>query len=1214
MPYTATNTITITDGDINTTNYYGNYGNITNNYEDQDVFSNSTNISTFTNSGIILGAGGTGKVDKGFDGKNGLINNGTITTLTNIGSFLGGGGGSIISYGNGNGGAGGGGAGYGCNGGSLINFNTNGQTSPGVYASYGGGGGPNGAGGGTYGGAGGYGFGGGGGGGNGNGFNATVDNGGTGGSSQGGGGYGGGQGSGGRPTGGGGGGGLNGPGGGSGGYGIYNAGKITTLINSQGAPGSGYNYGPLFYSGNAPNNYKIIINSKTNYGQLWCTGVINTTGSITFGISDDSILFLDAVTVTYSSVLKFNLYTNVTLNNLTGIFNNKYQWTLVKNDTYVSYGQYYYDLQITLFVFFVPTNTIAIYDEQVNTINYYGNYGNDTNSNQDQNVFSNSINISTFTNNGLVLGAGGSIEKNGKNGLVNSGYINVLINTGGFLGGGGGSTGSQGGPGGGGAGTNSMGGSLIDVSAKGGNTISNTGGGGGGGPTGKGGNANFSGGSGGYNFGGGGGGNTGNGLSATSNGGGNSGSTTGGGGYGGGSGAFYDGIFIGGGGGGGGYGIGNGGYGIDNTFGTIYKLINSQGCSSTNTTYYYGPLFYTGKAPINYNILINSITQYGQLWCTGNLDTGGTITFGIADGSVLVPGTYTSVLKFNSNKSILNNTTGIYGNYKWTLIQNGLYYDLDIIIYESITDFLNSLHPNNAAERAIIEFVNKNFNTATFQDLLSDIEYILNNLLESICYIPYSTMNIYSINGILGSQNLVDFSYLIPNLFRLCYMNDQVYIPNICPTFIYLSSTTNYFPLLIDENLIKSFLYYNFPANTDNLIQYNYNFLNNIIQLKNNISKKIKNTTYGSYTPVINIYNQIYSTKSMLSQLISFNNYLESSNSADDSSEIINSFTIIWDYTETCITYTNSVLDTFIEGNNKHNLVLNSSYANLIYTFKNIINNKIINIDNYDIFILNLFYKNNLFIVLKYTLEVFQDILLQIQYYIQGIYYCEKEYMKISNIPTLINLYKKFYENQIYTNSKAIPKTSIINIVPKTTNIQYYINQFTIIYYESVDNQYETKQILLNGMDGADALLVFSNVPNSDWSYPQAIINFTYYYINIGNPSAIRLYNINPNTTITFTNVMDYIFYFNNENPYNTYIAKQIESISYGGIYPEGGTAISSQNIGYKYSYSTSDQQLKYLIYHTLESHTPYDPSLWTTLNPETGIGLSLIYYTNYNV
>ena len=1204
MSYTGTNTITITDGQINTINYYGKYGDNTNNFEDQNVFSNSTNISSFTNSAIILGAGGTGKVDQGSDGKNGLFNSGTISTLINIGSFLGGGGGSIISYGNGNGGAGGGGAGYGANGGSLINSNTNGQSSPGVGASYGGGGGPNGNGGGTNGGVGIYGFGGGGGGGYGEGGDATINGGGNGGAAQGGGGYGGAQGNGGRPTGGGGGGGSKGPRGGNGGYGIYNTGTIVTLINSQGSPGTGYNYGPLFYCGNAPNNYKIIINSPTNYGKLWCTGVINTTGSITFGIEDDSILSLSAGTVTYTSVLKFNSDT-VTLNNLTGTFNNKYQWILVKNGLY-------YDLQITLLLFFQPTNTIAIYDEQVNTINYYGNYGNSTNLNQDQNVFSNSINISTFTNSGVVLGSGGSIEKNGKNGLFNSGYINVLINTGGFLGGGGGSTGSQGGPGGGGAGTNSIGGSLINVSAKGGTTTISTGGGGGGGPTGRGGNANFSGGSGGYNFGGGGGGDTNSGLSATFNGGGNSGNTTGGGGYGGGNGAFFNGIFIGGGGGGGGYGNGNGGYGIDNT-GTIYKLINSQGCSSTNTSYYYGPLFYSGTAPFNYNILINSTTQYGQLWCTGNSNTNGSLTFGIADGSVITPGTYTSVLKFNSGKSILNNTTGIYNNYKWTLVPNGLYYDLDIIIYESITDFLNSLHPNNAAERAIIEFVNKNFNTSTFQDLLSDIEYILNNLLESICYIPYSTINIFTINGILGSQNLVDFSFFLPNLFRSCYMNDQVYIPNVCPTFIYLSSTTNYFPLLIDENLIKSFLYYNFPANIDNLNQYNYSFLNNIIQLKNNIGKKVKNTTYGSYTPVINIYNQIYSSKSMLSQLISFNNYLEISNSADNSSEIINSFTLIWDFTEICITYTNSVLDTYIEGNNKNNLVVNSSYANLIYTFKNIINNKIINIDNYDTYILNLFYKNNFFIVLKYALEVFQDILLQIEYYIQGFYYCEKEYMKISNIPTLINLYKKFYENQIYTDSKAIPKTSIINIIPKTTNIQYYINEFIIVYYDSVPLQYETKQILLNGIDGADALLIFSNIPNSGWSYPQTIIEFTYYYINIGNPSAIRLYNINK-TTLTFTDVIDYIFYFNNEYPYNTYIAKQIESISYGGIYPEGGTAISPQNIGYKYSYTTSDQQLKYLIYHTLESYSPYDPSLWTTINPETGIGLSLIYYTNYNI
>jgi hypothetical protein len=52
-----------------------------------------------------------------------------------------------------------------------------------------------------------------------------------------------------------------------GGYGIRNDGQIVTLINAQGV--SNINYGPLFFGGNSPNYYAIIINSFTSYGQIY---------------------------------------------------------------------------------------------------------------------------------------------------------------------------------------------------------------------------------------------------------------------------------------------------------------------------------------------------------------------------------------------------------------------------------------------------------------------------------------------------------------------------------------------------------------------------------------------------------------------------------------------------------------------------------------------------------------------------------------------------------------------------------------------------------------------------------------------------------------------------------------------------------------------------------------------------------------------------------
>jgi len=323
----------------NLTSYYGALG--------VDVFSNTSNttVTSFTNSGVILGGGGPGP---GGDGSNGLSNLGTIQTLGNYGGFLGGGGAGAF-YG-GNGGAGGGGGGCG--------------PSSGVGGMFGGGGGGSVNLLGGNGGSGGNGMGGGGGGG------ARPGVGGTGSIGPDGvGGTGAGDGNNGSPGGnifGGNGGGTNGPYGffnggsggpggaggdareignfgGAGGFGIKNSGTINTLINLQGGTSTNFtdditNFGPLTYNGVAPNNYQIRINSTTNYGQLSCT---NVTGTMNFSIATGSTLTVNI----YSDVL-----TGITPNSLSGSYNG-YNWSLVQNGAN-------YDLVVTLQP--TPTNVTAI--------------------------------------------------------------------------------------------------------------------------------------------------------------------------------------------------------------------------------------------------------------------------------------------------------------------------------------------------------------------------------------------------------------------------------------------------------------------------------------------------------------------------------------------------------------------------------------------------------------------------------------------------------------------------------------------------------------------------------------------------------------------------------------------------------------------------------------------------------------------------------------
>lgn len=255
------------------------------NYGGYDIYETGT-IDSLKNDYIIFGGGGSGI---GVAGRNAvqIESSATIDTFLNLGSLCGGGGagGTGVDVTVGGAGGGGGGCGYfgnesgGGNGG-------NGLQGLGGDAYRGGGGG------GGFGANGGfdalypnsYGLGSLAGGGCGNAGNSGVY-GASMGSSAGGGGAGGGRAgqgepSDGAPSGGGAGGGSGGGipsfnsdnNGGSGGYGIYNYGTINTLENQQGI---GFGLGALFYAGNLPTNYNIIIQSESSFGQLFYTGIAN---------------------------------------------------------------------------------------------------------------------------------------------------------------------------------------------------------------------------------------------------------------------------------------------------------------------------------------------------------------------------------------------------------------------------------------------------------------------------------------------------------------------------------------------------------------------------------------------------------------------------------------------------------------------------------------------------------------------------------------------------------------------------------------------------------------------------------------------------------------------------------------------------------------------------------------------------------------------------
>jgi hypothetical protein len=284
--------------------------------------------------------------------------------------------------------------------------------------------------------------------------------------------------------------------------------------------------------------------------------------------------------------------------------------------------------------------------------------------------------LDSFTNNSTILGGGGQ-GQSGKNALqIDSlATITTLINTGSFCGGGGG--GQQrpsqyacaGGAGGGGGGSNA--GQATSEPGNGGDAFSNGvkgdgGAGGGGGGFNKNGGGSITQGYGTGTLAGGGGGDYANGFGNAGPYGAGISDTAGGGGAGGGKGGSNNGGGGGGGGQGGGGGF-NGGYGIYN-YGTITTLENQQGIGNG-----LGALFYGANLPDTYNIILNSISSFGQLFYTGwsniNSTTNTLNNFNISTLSSYTPASGDNFDAVLVNITNPNSSAGTYKGFNWYILE-----------------------------------------------------------------------------------------------------------------------------------------------------------------------------------------------------------------------------------------------------------------------------------------------------------------------------------------------------------------------------------------------------------------------------------------------------------------------------------------------------------------------------------------------------------------
>jgi hypothetical protein len=296
-------------------------------------------------------------------------------------------------------------------------------------------------------------------------------------------------------------------------------------------------------------------------------------------------------------------------------------------------------------------------------------------------------------------------------------------------------------------------------------------------------------------------------------------------------------------------------------------------------------------------------------------------------------------------------------------------------------------------------------------DLINEIDNTFNNLetINDNCSISYYKPINISIVG-LNFANSFNYSFLIPNLFRKCFIQKDIPIPNICPNFEKNNIIKNYLPLLLDKEYIKGFLYFNYSSDIYNNNPFITSITNNLSQypLKNkinNILRSKRGTNYGNYTSSPIIFDYLYSPNSLLVQLLNFNKVLNNAQKAYTNQRVIKPFQIPWNVLLYC-SCNNNVID-FDNTNNNNSA---TKLGKILYKA-----------DLNTINLLNL-NKNipQIFQILQYALQVYSDIIIEIEYFMLSKKYNRQSYMTVTNLELLNKLYNNYVNNQKIVNEGVI--------------------------------------------------------------------------------------------------------------------------------------------------------------------------------------------------
>ena len=368
------------------------------------------------------------------------------------------------------------------------------------------------------------------------------------------------------------------------------------------------------------------------------------------------------------------------------------------------------------------------------------------------------------------------------------------------------------------------------------------------------------------------------------------------------------------------------------------------------------------------------------------------------------------------------------------------YDDIDKIVFGFNEDTNNGYTNNELTDiynpLELTEYIKNNFDENEIENASNEINTLYKNfdsnnqcnLFINIIISP-NTIGL----GFFEHSNLFTaINMIIPDLFRKCFVRDPDNFKQssqfICPTYSkmpLLSPSTstayeynNFYQLLHEQIIIKGFLYFNFSSKLfDEQVEsvpalfLKYRFLEKF---------PFNNVNNYNYTTAHALFDNLYSKDSLLVQLLEFKNKLDSSVSND---RINNTnyppVSIPWTTSYSCLSISPNPNKFIIYNNYENPIGFNQLlYADMYYLSNSEVNYKSLSEEIGSYFnsplLTETINNNNIYVLLDLALEVYQDILIELDSLIYKKEYMQKEYTSFNILSTCINYYCNYIQNEAF--------------------------------------------------------------------------------------------------------------------------------------------------------------------------------------------------------